>query len=478
MTKAVFYQSIGPELARYDIDVDGATLTRRDAVTTPGANVQYVWPHPSKKFLYVVSSDGGPGTIPGTKHVATAFRIDPASGALTPHGDAAPLPSRPVHCSVDRSRRISADRLQLSEQHHGPSHQAGRHARRAGSAARKARRRHFRASGPDHAGQPDRDHGHARQQSRRRTSPRTPARSRSMASRTACCRNLASIAPRQRAGLRPAPFRLSSRPSRGCSSRSSGRASCTSTGSTTTARCRATRCSSRTRSPTAPTTRHTQMAGAIHVHPNGRFVYMTNRNSGTEEIGGRKVFKGGENNVAVFSIDPATRRADAHPEHRGADHSSAHLRHRSERPPADRGQHPADGDARRLDAAGGARGLSHRRRRQAHVRAQDTTSTPAASCSSGPASSRCRSAASVIVASAGGAARKHAWLRPLREECHEKNQPMLPPLRSPAPPASPARRTIRTRRSISSAAFPPAAPPTFPRAWSAPRWARSSASSS
>ena len=103
MPKAVFYQSIGPELARYDIDVEGAALTRRDAVTTPGANVQYVWPHPSKTFLYAVSSDGGPGTIPGTKHVATAFRIDPASGALTPHGGNVPLPSRPVHCSVDRS---------------------------------------------------------------------------------------------------------------------------------------------------------------------------------------------------------------------------------------------------------------------------------------------------------------------------------------------------------------------------------------
>ena len=51
---------------------------------------------------------------------------------------------------------------------------------------------------------------------------------------------------------------------------------------------------------------HSQMAGAIHIHPNGRFVSMTNRNSGTEEIGGRKVFKGGENNVATFSIDPAT----------------------------------------------------------------------------------------------------------------------------------------------------------------------------
>jgi len=60
MAKAVFYQSIGPELARYDIDIEGTALTRRDAVSTPGANVQYVWPHPSKKVLYVVSSDGGP----------------------------------------------------------------------------------------------------------------------------------------------------------------------------------------------------------------------------------------------------------------------------------------------------------------------------------------------------------------------------------------------------------------------------------
>jgi 6-phosphogluconolactonase (cycloisomerase 2 family) len=50
----------------------------------------------------------------------------------------------------------------------------------------------------------------------------------------------------------------------------------------------------------------TQMAGAIHVHPNGRFVYLTNRNSSTVEVDGREVFKGGENNVAVFSIDPAT----------------------------------------------------------------------------------------------------------------------------------------------------------------------------
>jgi hypothetical protein len=33
---------------------------------------------------------------------------------------------------------------------------------------------------------------------------------------------------------------------------------------------------------------------------------MTNRNSGTEEIGGRKVFRGGENNIATFAVDQDT----------------------------------------------------------------------------------------------------------------------------------------------------------------------------
>ena len=124
MKKSVFYGSVGPELTLYDIDVDGAALAKRATVSTPGANIQYVWPHPSKRYLYVVSSDGGPGTIPGTKHIAQAFRIDPASGALTPHGEPAALPSRPIHCSVDAHGRIPADRLQHPEQHHGASPQA------------------------------------------------------------------------------------------------------------------------------------------------------------------------------------------------------------------------------------------------------------------------------------------------------------------------------------------------------------------
>jgi 6-phosphogluconolactonase (cycloisomerase 2 family) len=50
--------------------------------------------------------------------------------------------------------------------------------------------------------------------------------------------------------------------------------------------------------------RKTQGAGGIKVHPNGRFVYLTNRNSGIDEVDGKKVFAGGENNVAVFAVNP------------------------------------------------------------------------------------------------------------------------------------------------------------------------------
>jgi 6-phosphogluconolactonase len=46
-----------------------------------------------------------------------------------------------------------------------------------------------------------------------------------------------------------------------------------------------------------------QAAGAIHVHPSGKFVYLTNRASDLVDLNGTKAFTGGENNVAVFAID-------------------------------------------------------------------------------------------------------------------------------------------------------------------------------
>ncbi|HEY7491782.1 MAG TPA: beta-propeller fold lactonase family protein, partial [Candidatus Tectomicrobia bacterium] len=99
--KVALYASVGPTLTHYDVDVQGAELSRRQAVTLP-ANVQYVWPHASRQYLYVASSNSAPGlggTV-GDQHHVSAFRID-AAGALTPHGQPIPLPSRPIHLTTD-----------------------------------------------------------------------------------------------------------------------------------------------------------------------------------------------------------------------------------------------------------------------------------------------------------------------------------------------------------------------------------------
>lgn len=99
--RTVFYASVGQLLKIFDVDVEAAELRQRGAVTV-AANIQYAWPHPSRRYLYVVSSGGGPG-VPGDKHFANAFLIDPSNGDLKPHGKPAALPSRPIHTSVDRS---------------------------------------------------------------------------------------------------------------------------------------------------------------------------------------------------------------------------------------------------------------------------------------------------------------------------------------------------------------------------------------
>src|SRR5579859_2867982 len=90
------YASVGPELTHYQVDVDNASLLKRESVTLPDS-VQYAWPHPSKRYIYVAWSNGS-GL---DHHGVTAFRIDPATGALHPHGNPISLPARPVHITTD-----------------------------------------------------------------------------------------------------------------------------------------------------------------------------------------------------------------------------------------------------------------------------------------------------------------------------------------------------------------------------------------
>ena len=74
-----------------------------------------------------------------------------------------------------------------------------------------------------------------------------------------------------------------------------------------------------------------QTVGPIHIHPNGRFVYVGNRASGLIEGQGKKYAAGGENSIAVFAINQDQRRTQTAPGGRHARISSAHLLDRSHR---------------------------------------------------------------------------------------------------------------------------------------------------
>src|SRR5438874_9721522 len=62
--KTAYYASVGPRLKLFEVDVDGAQLHERDAVTLP-ANIQYAWPHPSRRYLMLFPVTAAPA-LPAT----------------------------------------------------------------------------------------------------------------------------------------------------------------------------------------------------------------------------------------------------------------------------------------------------------------------------------------------------------------------------------------------------------------------------
>lgn len=309
MAKTVYYASIGPELALFDMDVEAAMLTRRSAVTLP-ANVQYVWPHPSRRQLYAVSSNGGPG-VAGDKHYANALAIDPQNGALRPHGAAAALPSRPIHCGVDRSgaylltayndpSNVTAHRLNADGSIGAPIAQPQK--LDAGIYA------HQVLAAPSN---------HVvllvtRGNDARPGKPEDPGAIKTFAFADGVLRNLASIAPGN--GLGFGPRHLDFHPSEPWVFVSVERQNQLyvywldeKVGlSREPTFVKSTLSSSPAPASAGGKAGMHQGAGPIHVHPNGRFVYLTNRASSVVEFQGQKVLAGGDNSVAVFAIDPQT----------------------------------------------------------------------------------------------------------------------------------------------------------------------------
>jgi 6-phosphogluconolactonase len=304
--KTVFYASVGPELSLYDLDVDGASLAKKSAVRLP-ADVQYAWPHPSKRFFYVASSNGQPGggaVNQGDKHYASAFRIDPASGALMLHGQNLMLPSRPIHISVDGAgeyaliayndpsgvtvHRINKDGTlgELVNQPTKPDVGIYAHQIRTTPSNRTAI---LVTRGNNAAG----------------GKPEDPGALKVFGFKDGVLTKLSSIAPGN--GLGFGPRHLDFHPSAPfvfVSLERQNRLYVYGLQPDNTL----------SRDPLfmkesladSKNAHAGQGAGTIHVHPNGRFVYQANRNANTVDFQGKKVFAGGENNMAVYAINEKT----------------------------------------------------------------------------------------------------------------------------------------------------------------------------
>lgn len=300
------YSSTGETLTRYSVDVDRADLTRQEAVKLPG-NVQYLWPHPSRRTVYVVSSDGGSASagVPGTVHRLCALTVDPATGALRMHGAPQPLPSRPIHVCVDATgryaltaynnpsnvtvHRINADGTVGAPVAPSEKLDTGIFAHQV-LVTPSNRAAVLVTRGNDATG----------------GKPEDPGAFKFYRMTDGVLANLASIAPGGRGGLGFGPRHIDFHPEKPWLYASIERQN----------KLHMYRLQGDAVAPEPDWVRDTlahpgktvgrQLAGAIHVHAKGHVVYVSNRADNTEEFEGRRVFRGGENSIAVFSIDPAT----------------------------------------------------------------------------------------------------------------------------------------------------------------------------
>ncbi len=299
--KTVYYASVGPALKLYDIDVNNVALTQRSSVTLP-ANIQYAWPHPSRRFLYVVSSSGGPG-IAGDKHFANALIVDPATGTLRLHGDPVVLPSRPIHTTVDAEgaylfiayndpsnitvHRLNADGAIGPAIHQPNKPDAGIFAHQVRVAP--GNRVVMLVTRGNNAGD-------------RR--PEDPGAIKTYGLDNGVLTNLASIAPGN--GLGFGPRHLDFHPTKPWAFVSVERQNKLYVYKLDQATGLAREPSFIKDTLFDPKSPAPQGAGPIHVHPNGQFVYVTNRTFPASGPGARQKTKGGENSVVVFAINQTT----------------------------------------------------------------------------------------------------------------------------------------------------------------------------
>ena len=303
--RSAFYQSVGDRLTQWDVDADNATLTRRASISLP-SNVQYVWPHPARQYLYVSTSDAASGNtpIPGKVHRLCAVRMD-ASGALQIHGEPQAMPARPIHNSVDGAgtyaltaynnpsnvtvHRINSDGTVGAQVQQLSNLDTGIFAHQVRTTpANRSAILVTRGNRPEAQKAED------------------PGALKIYNFKEGQFSPLANLPVGGKGGLGYGPRHLDFHPTQPWVY-----VSVESQNQLHMHRMEGDSLAAEPAYNKSTTVGHydvsfPQSAGAIHVHPNGRTVYVSNRANATVDFDGKRVFRGGENNIAVFSIDPNT----------------------------------------------------------------------------------------------------------------------------------------------------------------------------
>jgi 6-phosphogluconolactonase len=300
--KVMLYANVGPELAHYDIDVAGASLTRRGSIDLP-ANVQYAWPHAAQPFLYVATSDSASGMGPaGANHHVTALRIDSASGALSRHGEPIALPARPIHMATDiPSEHVlvafnnpSAIRVYRINPDFTPGDEVTQRDLDPGIFAHQVR------ATPDNKQVILVTRGHDPAGGK----PEEPGALKIFDYKAGVLSNEVSVAPHGGYGF--GPRHLDFHPTKPWVYVSLERENRVDMFPLTNGALSAIAAFRKTTLSQPVPAGARQAVGTVHVHPSGRFVYVANRASTVVEAAGHKVFAGGENTLAVYAIDPTT----------------------------------------------------------------------------------------------------------------------------------------------------------------------------
>lgn len=98
-----FYAALGDQLIHFNANTNTSKL-KRNASVTFGLNIQYVWRHPDLSIIYLVLSNGGPGNK-GTRHQLSACNLNLKDGSIGDVINSITLPYRPLHLSIDRQKK-------------------------------------------------------------------------------------------------------------------------------------------------------------------------------------------------------------------------------------------------------------------------------------------------------------------------------------------------------------------------------------